>query len=66
MAAYIAVRKAVRAGALPPVDTQYCVDCGSFAEMYDHRDYSKPVHVDPVCRRCNIIRGPAIFAVKAA
>ena len=64
--AYRAVRKAVKLGELPSVDTQYCVDCGAFAEMYDHRDYQRPTDVVPVCRRCNILRGPALFAVKAA
>lgn len=26
---------------------------------YDHRDYSKPWAVEPVCDRCNTLRGPA-------
>lgn len=64
--AYRAVRKAIRAGELPPIDTQYCVDCGAFAEMYDHLDYQRPTDVQSVCRRCNILRGPALFVVKAA
>jgi hypothetical protein len=37
-----------------------CVDCGAQARDYDHRDYNKPLEVDPVCRRCNLRRGPAI------
>ena len=42
-----------------PVRTQKCVDCGAPAEMYDHRSLSKPEDVEPVCRRHNILRGPA-------
>lgn len=36
-----------------------CVDCGERALQYDHRDYLKPLDVDPVCVRCNKLRGPA-------
>ena len=37
-----------------------CVDCEvQRATMYDHRDYNKPLDVDPVCNRCNQARGPA-------
>ena len=55
-----AVRKAVMTGELPNISTQTCVDCGSPAEHYDHRDYNKPLEVEPVCRTCNYRRGPAI------
>lgn len=58
-AAHKAVNKAVRAGILPKVSTQVCVDCGKPACDYDHRDYGKPLEVDPVCRSCNRRRGPA-------
>ena len=50
----------VRAGRLPRVKTLKCVDCGSKASCYDHRDYSKQLEVEPVCRSCNYKRGPAI------
>ena len=36
-----------------------CVDCGEPAEMYDHRNYYKPLEVEPVCRKCNGQRGQA-------
>ena len=36
-----------------------CVGCGVQATCWDHRDYSKPLLVFPVCNRCNILRGPA-------
>lgn len=37
-----------------------CLDCGKQAAQYDHRDYNKPIKVEPVCRGCNLRRGPAI------
>lgn len=44
---------AVKLGFLPdPVDCA-CVDCGRNAECFDHRDYSKPLAVEPVCLACN-------------
>ena len=37
-----------------------CTDCKkSRATVYEHRDYAKPLEVDPVCNRCNRLRGPA-------
>ena len=36
-----------------------CVDCGGMAQGWDHRDYTKPLDVMPVCRPCNNRRGPA-------
>ena len=36
-----------------------CVDCGGPALVYDHRDYSRPIDVEPVCRPCNWARGSA-------
>ncbi len=59
-AAGSAARAAVRDGLLPPVGEQRCADCGGQAEQYDHRDYNKPLQVDPTCRSCNLSRGPAI------
>ncbi len=54
-----AVTKAVRDGDLPSIGTQICVDCGKPAQHYDHRDYDKPLEVEPVCVKCNFARGPA-------
>lgn len=56
------VNRAVKRGMLPRVSTQQCVDCGKPAMVYDHRDYNKPLDVDPVCQSCNKLRGPAIYA----
>src|SRR5688572_26318932 len=65
------VASEIRAGRLPrlrafidhPPSTIVCVDCGTrLANCYDHRDYSQPLKVDPVCTRCNMHRGPGIFS----
>lgn len=61
-AASHAVRCAIRAGALPKARTLMCVDCGGPALDWEHRDYSKPLAVEPTCRRCNQQRGPAAYA----
>ena len=34
-----------------------CVDCGNRASAYEHRDYSRPLDVVPVCASCNAVRG---------
>lgn len=66
LAAIAKVLKAVRAGDLPHVSTLACADCGAPAKQYDHRDYSKPLEVDPVCIPCNYRRGPALNSVMRA
>ena len=58
--AHLAVAKAIKSGELDKPSDFACVDCGSPASQYDHRDYSKPLSVEPVCRRCNRRRGSAI------
>lgn len=62
--ASLAVRKAIRAGELRPARERMCTDCGHRSEVYDHRDYSNPLVVDPVCRSCNAKRGPAVIRGK--
>jgi predicted amidophosphoribosyltransferase len=57
--AYYRVHAAVAAGKIPHPSTLICADCGAPAQFYDHRDYEKPLAVDPVCRGCNYKRGPA-------
>jgi hypothetical protein len=54
------VNKAVRNGILPSASTLICVDCGKPAQCYEHRDYNKPLEVEPTCKSCNTRRGPAI------
>lgn len=55
------VHTAIKKGLLPPItkDTK-CVDCGAAALVYDHRDYNRPLSVEPVCCKCNVRRGAAI------
>lgn len=53
---YIAIRK----GIFPDVTKLECRDCGKQAQVWDHRDYSKPLEVEPVCRACNKKRGPGL------
>ena len=60
--AHRAVLIAVKAGDLPPAREQRCVDCGEPARNYDHRDYNRPLDVEPVCIACNRRRGPAANA----
>lgn len=57
--AVAAVQLAVRSGALRPAADCVCADCGAKAAQYDHRDYTQPLAVEPVCRSCNQKRGPA-------
>lgn len=54
------VKIAVDSKILPKVRSQECVDCGKPARHYDHRDYMKPLEVEPVCISCNFKRGPAL------
>jgi hypothetical protein len=60
--AHALVSKAVRAGSLADLRAVEvrCSDCSARAACYDHRDYRKPLDVQPVCTRCNKRRGPAI------
>ena len=44
-------------GKLPRADTMLCADCGKQADRYDHRDYGRPLDVEPVCLKCNAARG---------
>ena len=59
--AQAAVYKAVLNGSLINLKETYtaCLDCGNRAMVYDHRDYRRPLDVDPVCVGCNTARGPA-------
>lgn len=60
--AHSRVKKAIDSGKLRPPAELTCVDCGMQAEQYDHRKYSEPLNVEPVCRKCNLRRGPALDA----
>ena len=59
--AHTKVHEAIKEGTLPRLGQGdiLCVDCGAIAVEYDHRDYQKPLEVEPVCRKCNAKRGHA-------
>lgn len=59
-AAHKAIRIEIREGRMLPPTSCECVDCGEPAYCYDHRDYTKPLSVQPVCRACNNRRGPGL------
>lgn len=54
------VQRAIKAGTLAHPKELTCSDCGDAATEYEHRDYNKPLEVVPICRGCNLVRGPAI------
>lgn len=54
------VKLLIQQGVIQKPNVHACVDCGAPATCYDHRDYSKPWQVEPVCARCNNVRGAAV------
>lgn len=54
------VSAAIRDGLLPRARGLKCADCGHDAMEYEHRDYNQPLAVEPICRGCNLRRGPAV------
>lgn len=57
-ASHTCINSAIARGEMLRATLLKCVDCGRQATCYDHRDYSKPLDVDAVCRGCNNKRGP--------
>jgi hypothetical protein len=57
------ITRAIKRGQLEPAKTHLCVDCGSQARDWEHRDYTKPLAVVPVCRPCNQRRPTAFDSV---
>ena len=57
--ARLEVYSAIRSGRLPSLSAGNipCTDCGSAAQVYEHRDYRRSLDVEPVCRPCNARRG---------
>lgn len=60
--AHYQVARAIRKGEIAHPSAFPCADCGGLAKEYDHRDYSAPLVVEPVCRGCNARRGRAVGA----
>jgi hypothetical protein len=58
-----AVYRAIQRGELTNLKKKRvrCTDCTARAVEYDHRDYAKPLEVQPVCRSCNLKRGTAAY-----
>ena len=56
--ASVFVAKAIKEGVILPACAYQCADCGKQATQYDHRDYSRPLDISPVCGSCNVRRGP--------
>lgn len=54
--AHEAIAYLVRTGKLPKVLTCTCVDCGIPAAEYHHEDYSKPLEVVALCKKCHAKR----------
>lgn len=62
--AVAAISVAIRTGKLPRAATLTCVDCGKPARHWEHRYYSAPLDVSPVCEGCNAKRGHALDLVE--
>lgn len=62
--AYRQVFMARLSGRLPELSVEHipCVECGSRAQHWDHRDYTKPLDVQPLCRSCNYKAGPGYMS----
>jgi len=60
------VHRAIIQGKLPRLTNGNvrCVDCQKKAQHYDHRDYTKPLTVEPVCQGCNFRRGLAVLTLQ--
>lgn len=56
--AYVVMHSLIRREIVFRVDLYDCVDCGSQAEIWEHRDYSRPLEIEPACESCNAKRGP--------
>jgi len=62
-AAHGVVRSAINRGFLYDLKGSGtpCVDCGKPATDWEHRDYAKPLDVDPCCKSCNLRRKTASY-----
>lgn len=59
--AHSMVAAAIKNKDLPVLDGSIkCADCPKPATQYDHRDYDRPLMVEPVCAACNRRRGAGL------
>lgn len=63
--AYKELLKARCHGLVEPWFGKSCEDCGKPAQCHDHRDYTKPLEVAPVCNSCNAKRPLAKWRASA-
>lgn len=54
------IQAAIKSGQLLHPRQLKCADCDGQATEYEHRNYNFPLVVEPICRKCNLVRGPAI------
>lgn len=54
-----AINYATQQGKLTKASEHTCRLCGAPAHCWEHRDYGKPLHVYPCCRKCNLSLPPA-------
>jgi hypothetical protein len=57
----VVISQYVRNGLLNPASDYICVDCGDRAAHWEHRDYTKPLDVEPACMSCNFKRGAGLI-----
>lgn len=57
------VTKAINCGDLLRAREHACADCGEQARDWEHRDYLRPLDVQPTCKSCNLRRGVAFDSV---
>ena len=53
--AHSIVSELIREGYLLPVTKVKCLKCNSQANHYHHPDYSRPMHVIPLCVSCHVL-----------
>ena len=53
---YSTISSSTRNGTIRPARTRRCEDCGAAATQRHHEDYSKPLDVVYLCRKCHVLR----------
>lgn len=56
------ISSAIKYGRLKPATEYKCVDCDGPASVWEHRDYRKPLDIEPVCKTCNALRKGALWS----
>lgn len=53
--ARLLVTQAIESGSIPKASDVKCKRCGKQAYHYHHNDYTKPLDITPLCRKCHVI-----------